>query len=164
MRRFAVRFTGRLRRAVRVLVARIIFCLTGLLFLHGPVLSPLLPLTSTLALYLFAPALNNDLVGALVVPCLLAQRRESPGRLRMIALDAPFTAAVRMIHGVHGYAANRGPDAAPPRSSGLSEGFILMVEIAHLTNRGHAIHGKLANLAGRQLYESDFAFLAQQLR
>src|SRR2546429_8211371 len=79
-------------------------------------------------------------------------------------LDAPFTAAVRMIHGVHRYAADRGPDAPPTRAPGLSEGFILMVEIAHLANRGHAIHGKFANFAGRQLYESDLAFLAQQLR
>jgi len=39
MRRFAARLMGRLRRpAVRVLVARIIFCLTGPLFLHRPVL------------------------------------------------------------------------------------------------------------------------------
>src|SRR5207302_3671551 len=120
------------------------------------------PSTSTSVALL--PALDNKLVGALVVPGLFAQRRESPGRLRMIALDAPFTAAVRMIHGVHGYAADRGPDAPPTRAPGLSEGFILMVEIAHLANRGHAIHGKFANFAGRQLYESDLAFLAQQLR
>src|SRR5439155_1404102 len=122
------------------------------------------PLSFTSTSVALLPALDNKLVGALVVPGLFAQRRESPGRLRMIALDAPFTAAVRMIHGVHGYAADRGPDAPPTRAPGLSEGFILMVEIAHLANRGHAIHGKFANFAGRQLYESDLAFLAQQLR
>src|SRR5690349_11142157 len=156
--RFAVRFTGRLRRpAVRVLVARIIFCLTGLLFLHRPVsrLSFLQSFTSTSVVLL--PALDNEFVGALVVPGLLAQRRESPGRLRMIALDAPFAAAVRVIHGVHGDAANRWPDAAPARAPGFSEGFVLMVQIAYLANCGHAIHGKLANFAGRQLQYCDFA-------
>ena len=62
------------------------------------------------------PALDNVLVGALVVSRLLAQRRESPGRLRMIALDLTFAASVRVIHRVHGHAANRGPDAAPARA------------------------------------------------
>jgi len=109
-------------------------------------------------------ALDNVLVGTLVMPGLLAQCRESPGRLRMIALHAPFAAAVRVIHRIHGHAANRGPNAAPARPPGLSEGFVLMVEIAHLANRGHAIHGKLANFARRQLHQRDFAFLAQQLR
>src|SRR5690242_6800177 len=121
MRRFAACFTGWLRRpAVRVLVARIISALTELLFLHRPVL----PQFCWYPLLLLLPALDNELVGALVVPGLLAQRREGPGRLRMIALYLAFAAAVRMIHGVHGHTANRRPDAAPARAPGLSEGFV----------------------------------------
>src|SRR5205814_6609991 len=54
------------------------------------------------------PALDNVLVGALVVSRLLPQCRESPRRLRMIALYLAFAAAVRMIHGVHGHAAYGG--------------------------------------------------------
>src|SRR2546430_9844413 len=72
------------------------------------------------------PALDNVLVGALVVSRLLAQRRESPGRLRMIALDLTFAASVRVIHRVHGHAANRRPNPAPTCAAGLSEGFVLM--------------------------------------
>src|SRR6266700_1218275 len=165
MRRFAVRFTGRLRRpAVLDLVARIIFCLTELLFLRRPVsrLGSLLPFTSTSVVLL--PALDNMLVGALVVPRLLAQRRESPRRLRMITLDLAFASAVRMIHGIHGHTANRGPDAAPARTSRFSERFVLMVKVADLANRGHALHGEFAYFAGRQLDQRDFAFLAQELR
>src|SRR5205814_1147013 len=52
------------------------------------------------------PALDDVLVRALIMPRLLAQRRESPWRLWMIALDLAFAAAVRMVHGVHGHAAN----------------------------------------------------------
>src|SRR5205085_7780991 len=113
-----------------------------------------------LSFYFLLPALDNKLVGALVVPGLLAERRERPGRLGMIALDAPFAASVRMIHRVHGYAANRGPGAAPPCTPGLSIGFVLMVEIAHLANRCHSIHGEFANFAGRQFHQRDVAFLA----
>src|SRR5260370_9704369 len=64
--RLAVRFASRLRRAaVRVVrVARIAFALTGLPCLHRPV-SPL-----SNFLYLL-PALDNVLLGALVLPRLL---------------------------------------------------------------------------------------------
>jgi hypothetical protein len=37
--------------------------------------------------------------------------------LRVIALDLAFTAAVRVIHRVHGDAANRGTNALPARAS-----------------------------------------------
>src|SRR6266568_1843163 len=158
---FAIaRFTGRLRRpAVRVArVALIGFALTGPSFLHRPVSRLRKRLTSLL------PALDNVLVGALVVPRLLAQRREGPRRLRMIALYLAFAAAVRMIHGVHSHAANRRLNTAPACAAGLAEGFVLMVKIAHLADRRHALYGKLANFAGRQLHQSNFTFLAEKLR
>src|SRR5436309_2016520 len=82
----------------------------------------------------------------------------------MIALDLTFAASVRVIHRVHGHAANRRPNPAPTCAAGLSEGFVLMVEVANLANRGHALHGKLTNFPGRQLHKSYLAFLAQQLR
>src|SRR5215469_4792747 len=162
MRRFAACLIGRLRRpVVRVLVARIILPHRAAVpSPPGPRLETLPSFTSVLLL----PALDDKLVGALVVPRFLAQGRERPGRLRMIALDTPFATAMRMIHGVHGYAANRGTDAAPPRAPGLPEGFILVVKVAHLANRGHTVHGKFADFARRQFHESNFALLAQQLR
>src|SRR6266576_47733 len=114
-------------------------------------------------LYLL-PALDNVLVGALVVSRLLTQRREGPGRLRMIALDLSFAAPVRMIHGIHGHAANGGFFLVPPRAPGFSVGFVLMVEVADLAHRRHALHGKLAHFAGRQLHQCEITLFAQQLR
>src|SRR5262249_4632617 len=94
---------------------------------------------------LLLPALDDVLVGALVVTRLLAQRRKRPRRHRVIALHAAFTTAVRVIHRVHCHSANGGTNTKPPRAAGLAERFILMVEVADLANRRHAIHGKLAN-------------------
>src|SRR4029077_6320449 len=157
--RFGVRFPSLLRRAaVRVVcVARIAFALIGLALLRRPV-------SNFSNVWYLLPALDNVLVGALVVSRLLAQRRESPGRLRMIALDLAFAAAVRMIHGDHGHAANGGLFPVPPRAAGFAVGFILMVEVADLADRGHALDGKLAHCAGRQLHQREIAFFAQQLR
>src|SRR6266851_1459563 len=110
------------------------------------------------------PTLNDLLVGTLVPAGLLAQRRESPGCLRVIALDLAFSSAVRMIHRIHGHAAHRGLDAAPPRAPGLAEGFVFMVKVAHLANRGHAIDGKLAHFAAGHLHQREVPFFAEQLR
>src|SRR5260370_10101315 len=110
------------------------------------------------------PALDNVLVGALVVPRLFPQRREGPWRLRMIALDLAFAASVRMIHGAHCHAANGGLLPVPPRAASFAVSFVLMVEVADLANRRHALDGKLAHFAGRQLHQPDVAFFAQQLR
>src|SRR5712664_2747591 len=110
--RFAVRFTGRLRRpAVRVVrVARIVSALAGLSCLHRPV-SRLSKLRSLL------PALDDVFVRALVVSRLLTQCRERPRGLRMIALYLAFAAAVRMVDGIHSHAAHRRFDALPTRAS-----------------------------------------------
>src|SRR6266436_4119834 len=108
------------------------------------------------------PTLNDLLVRSLVPAGLLAQRRESPRRLRVIALDLAFPAAVRMIHRIHGHAAHGGLDTAPPRASGLAERFIFMVKVANLANRGHAIDGKLAHFAAGHLHQREIAFLAER--
>src|SRR6202166_637403 len=130
--RFAdARFTGRLvrrlaARPVRVvLVARMVFTLTG-----PPSSGSLVMLPSLL------PSLHDLSVRTLVPARLLAQRRESPGRLRVIALDLAFSSTVRMIHRVHGHAAHRGLNPVPPRAAGLSERFIFMVQVANLPHRG----------------------------
>ena len=82
----------------------------------------------------------------------------------MIALYAAFTAAVRVIHRVHGHAANGRLHAAPPRSACLAEGFVFVIEVADLANGGHALNRELANFAGGQLHQRDIVFLAEQLR
>src|SRR6266852_4680774 len=110
------------------------------------------------------PALNDLLVRTLVPAGLLAQRWESPGGLRVIALDLALSSAVRMIHRIHGHAAHGGLDAPPPGASGLAERFILMVKVANLANRGHAVDGKLAHFAAGHLHQREVPFLAEQLR
>src|SRR5882672_3882488 len=157
----AARFTGRrfLRLAARprvVLVARMVFTLTGLPFAGCLLYSS--SLTSLL------PTLNDLLVRSLIPAGLLAQRGESPRRLRVVALDLTFSSAVRMIHRVHGHAAHGGLDAAPPRASGLAERFILMVKVANLANRSHAIDRKLAYFTAGHLHQREIAFFTQKLR
>src|SRR5258708_772774 len=87
------------------------------------------------------PALDNVLVGALVVSRLFPQRREGPWRLRMIALDLAFAASVRMIHGIHGHAANGWLFPVPPRAPGFSIRFVFMVEVANLDHENET-YGK----------------------
>src|SRR5262245_53719578 len=103
------------------------------------------------------------LVSALVVPRLLPQRRESPRRYRVIALYAALTTTVRVIHGVHGHTANGRANTHPARAAGLAERFVLVIQVADLANRGHAVYGKLSHFAGRQLDQRQIAFFAQQL-
>src|SRR5580692_11126551 len=119
---------------------------------------------SLLASNRLLPSLHNLPVGTLVVPRLLAERREGPRRLRVIALDLAFTTAVRVIDRVHGHAAHGGLHAVPPCAPGLAVGFILMIEIANLANRRHAIHGKLAHFARGHLHQREIALFAEQLR
>src|ERR1700730_10814846 len=155
--RFAdARFTGLLLRrlAVRpvrvVLVARMVFLSPGRHSLEAWLLFVLPSLL---------PSLHDLPVRTLVPACLLAQRRESPGCLWVIALDLAFSSAVRMIHRIHGHAAHRGLDPAPPRAAGLSERLVLMVQVAHLPNRGHAIDGKLSHFAAGHLHQPQVALL-----
>jgi len=81
----------------------------------------------------------------------------------VIALDLAFSSAVRMIHRIMA-TPRTWLDAAPPRASGLAERFILMIKIANLANRGHAIDGKLAHFAAGHLHQREIAFFAEQLR
>src|SRR5439155_17777206 len=108
--------------------------------------------------------LDNVFVGALVVTRFLTQRRESPWRLRMIAFDPAFTPAVRVVDRVHGYTANRRTNSLPPRASSLAVSLVLVIEIAHLSNRRHAINREFPHFARRQLDQRQIAFFAQQLR
>src|SRR6516164_7555153 len=106
------------------------------------------------------PPLDDHAIGALVPARLLAESREGPWRLRVIALDAAFAPAVRVIDRVHRHAANRRANAPPARASGFAEGFILVVEIADLADGGFAIEREFANFARRHFHQREIAFLA----
>src|SRR5580765_6559255 len=55
---------------------------------------------------LLLPPHDDEAVGPLVVPGLVALGRHPPGRLRMVAFGSALTAAMRMVDRVHGDAAD----------------------------------------------------------
>src|SRR5262249_61835758 len=96
---------------------------------------------------------HNELVRALVVASLVAARRLSPRRHRMASAGSfAFTAAVRMVHRVHGYAAVHRLLAQPDVASRFADVHVLVLHVADLADRGHAIDQHFASLARRQLH------------
>src|ERR1700677_4977428 len=88
---------------------------------------------------LFLGAADDKRVGPLVVACLVAACRLTPRGHRMTAAGGlTFTAAVRVIHRVHGYATVAGTNALPAIASGLADGDILVIGIANLAHCRHA--------------------------
>src|SRR6266542_1267514 len=73
--------------------------------------------------------LHNELVGSFVVSRFVAQRRLAPRRHWVIALDAAFTTAMRMVDRIHHNAANGRPDAHMTRASGFANRDVFMIEI-----------------------------------
>src|SRR5215470_8953674 len=166
--RFTTRFAGRTRRFAAALrpadrfvrIARILFCSLPQLSVHRGISR----LSSLPTNFKLLATLHNVLICTLVVARLFAQRRESPGRLRMIALYAAFSTAVRMVNRVHRHTANGRTNTAPTRTACFAEVLVFMVEVADLANRGHAIHGKLPNFSRGQLDQRNVALFAEQLR
>src|ERR1700760_600507 len=135
------------------LVERAIFCLSYLLQRPCLLLRPLLAFTT-----------NDERVGPLVVARLVAARRLAPWRHRMPgARGLALAAAVRVIDRVHGHAAVGGADALPAVASRLADGYVLVVRIAHLPDRCHALDQHAPRLAGRQLQQSVVTFLRNKL-
>ena len=74
-----------------------------------------------------------------------------------------FTSAVWVVDWVHRDAAIGRIDTLPAVASGLADGDVLVVRIAHLANRRHALHQYLARLARGQLEQRVVAFLRNQV-
>src|SRR4051812_41692279 len=103
-------------------------------------------------LLLAAPA-HDELIGPLVVPRLIATSRLAPRGYRMpSARSLSFTTTVRMIHRVHRNAPVMRTLAQPPRPSRLADRDVLVIDVADLPDRRHAILRDLARLARGQLY------------
>src|SRR5207247_7836321 len=96
--------------------------------------------------------LHDELIGSFVIARLVTERRNSPRRHGVIALYSAFTAAMRMIHRVHDNTAHRWPDSHMPLAAGLANGDVLMIEIAHLADRGDALHIDQSHFPGRKLH------------
>src|SRR5579864_6307436 len=82
---------------------------------------------------LFLSPADNKLVGALVVARLVAACRLAPRGHRMPSAGSfAFTAAVRMVHRVHGHAAVHRFLAQPDDAPGLAYVHVLVLHITNL--------------------------------
>src|SRR5262245_27870866 len=92
------------------------------------------------SLPLLAPMRQDPLVVPLVVAGLETACRLAPRRDRMPpAGGLAFAAAVRMVHRVHGDAAVMGRLAHPSRAARLTQGDVLVIDVAHLADGRHAV-------------------------
>src|SRR3984957_20445599 len=99
-------------------------------------------------------SLHNHPVALPLLTRLRAQSRKSPGSLRVVALHAAFSAAVRVIHRVHRHAAHRRTFSMPARAPRFPVSNIFVVQIAQLANCSHAVHAEFSNFTRRQLDQS----------
>src|SRR6266545_402866 len=86
-----------------------------------------------------------------------------PRRHGVVALALSLAATHRMIHRVHDRAADRGPETLPPDAPGLADGDVLVIQVAHLPDGGHALQLHLPDLARGQLDIGVVALLREQL-
>src|SRR5579863_3816826 len=90
---------------------------------------------------------DDKLVRPLVIPRLESARRLAPRRHRMTAARGfSFTAAMRMIHRIHGNAAIVRHLAHPTLASRLAQADVFMLDVAHLPDGRRAFHQHFANL------------------
>jgi len=75
-----------------------------------------------------------------------------------------LASAMRMVHGVHGQASYRRPDAHPALAAGLTYAYGFMLNIAELTYRCMAVKVDEPYLAGRKPHMPKIAFLGHNLR
>src|SRR5690606_38660593 len=95
-----------------------------------------------------APAAHNELVRLLVAPGPVPERRLTPRRSRLAAdRRLALTTAVRVVGRVHGRTPRDRPPAKMPRATGLTDPHVLVVHIADLAQRRHAVQPDHAHLA-----------------
>src|ERR1700722_16368787 len=104
---------------------------------------------------------HNHPVAPALLSRLRAQSRKTPGSLRVVALHAALSAAVRVIYRVHCHAAHRGTLSVPTRAARFPVRHVFVIEIAELTNRRHTIHAEFSHFTRWQLDQRKIAFLAQ---
>src|SRR5438876_144883 len=88
----------------------------------------------------------------------------APRGHRVIALALALAAAHRVVDGVHHRAAHRRAEAEPAHPARLPDRYVLVVEVAHLPDRRHAVDRHHPHLARRQLERRPLALLRQELR
>src|SRR5918998_4036150 len=86
-----------------------------------------------------APRTDDEPSGRLRAPGAVAHRGLAPRRLgRHPRRGLALAAAVRMVARVHDDAPDLGPATHVPGAAGLAEVLVLVVEVAHLADCGHA--------------------------
>src|SRR5688572_5266241 len=91
-------------------------------------------------LHLFLPALHYETVRVLAMPRLVALGGLAPRRHRVTAARGfAFTTAERVVHRVHGDAAHVRALAQPAAAARLADRDVLVIEVAHLADRRHAL-------------------------
>src|SRR6185369_8029561 len=125
---------------------------------NGPLCTerPMLPLLRL--------AVDNHIVGPLVISGLEAACRLTPWSHRMTATRGFTFTTTRVIDRVHRNAAVVRHAAEPTGFTRLAERHVFMLNVTHLTNRRHAFHQHLANFTGRQFEQRVFGFPRNQLR
>src|SRR5450432_2109820 len=113
---------------------------------------------------LFLSPAHNKLVSAFVIARLVSARRLAPRSHRVTSTGGfTFTAAMWMVHRVHGHTAVHRLLAQPDIASGLADGNVFVFHVADLAHSCHAVNQHFAGLTGRQLYQRVLAFLGDQL-
>src|ERR1043165_8098680 len=89
---------------------------------------------------LFLSPLNDELVRRLAITCLVPLGRQAPRRYRMPAAGRlALAAAERMVDRIHRHAAHVGALPQPAAAARLSDGHVLVIEVADLPDRGEAL-------------------------
>src|ERR1700704_4227138 len=109
------------------------------------------------------PAADDETSGGLGTPGAIAHGRLAPRRLgRHARRGLALPAAVRMVARVHDDAAHLGPLAEVTGPTRLAEVLVLVIEVADLADRRHALERQAADLAGRHPDLGPVALLGQE--
>src|SRR4051812_37161328 len=100
----------------------------------------------------FVRAVDDEDIRALVVACLVASCRLSPGSNGMTTAGGlALTTTVRVVDRVHGDTAVGRTNSLPAIAACLADRNVLVIGVAHLANRCHALDQHLAGFARGQL-------------
>src|SRR5687768_8467817 len=125
---------------------------------------PLLERASHLLLLFLSPRHDHGIGGPRAPARLVALGGLAPRGHGVVALALALAAAHRVVDGVHHGAAHGGPESLPAHAPRLAHGHVLVVEVAHLADGGHALERHAPHLARGQLQRGAVAFLGEQLR
>ena len=100
---------------------------------------------------LLFPATNDHVTSALIVSSLVAFRWHPPRCHRVAATRTPaFSAAVRMIHRIHRYSSDGGPNSTPTLGACLTQLTQIVLIVTDLANGSSAVDVYPPHLSGSQ--------------